>query len=56
MLAHNGEINTVQGNENWIRAREGVMHSGRSPDLERAFPICTPGSSDTARSTRRSSS
>jgi len=26
MLAHNGEINTVQGNENWMRAREGVMH------------------------------
>ena len=49
MLAHNGEINTVQGNENWMRAREGVMHSEQLPDLERAFPICTPGSSDTAR-------
>ncbi|HTK16175.1 MAG TPA: glutamate synthase large subunit [Acidimicrobiia bacterium] len=49
MLAHNGEINTVQGNENWMRAREGVMHSETLPDLERAFPICTPGSSDTAR-------
>jgi glutamate synthase (NADPH/NADH) large chain len=50
MLAHNGEINTVQGNENWMRAREGVMHSDLLPgDLTRAFPICTPGSSDTAR-------
>ncbi|MGO9873676.1 MAG: glutamate synthase large subunit [Acidimicrobiia bacterium] len=50
MLAHNGEINTVQGNENWMRAREGVMQSDLLPgDLTRAFPICTPGSSDTAR-------
>ncbi len=50
MLAHNGEINTVQGNENWMRAREGVMASELLPgDLERAFPICTPGASDTAR-------
>ncbi|MFM8236241.1 MAG: glutamate synthase large subunit [Actinomycetota bacterium] len=50
MLAHNGEINTVQGNENWMRAREGVMASDRLPgDLERAYPICTPGGSDTAR-------
>ena len=50
MLAHNGEINTVQGNENWMRAREGVMTSDVLPgDLGRAFPICTPGSSDTAR-------
>jgi glutamate synthase (NADPH/NADH) large chain len=50
MLAHNGEINTVQGNENWMRAREGVMASDVLPgDLERAFPICTPNASDTAR-------
>jgi len=50
MLAHNGEINTVQGNENWMRAREGVMASTVLPgDLERAFPICTPAASDTAR-------
>jgi len=50
MLAHNGEINTVQGNENWMRAREGVMASDLLPgELHRAFPICTPGASDTAR-------
>jgi glutamate synthase (NADPH) large chain len=50
MLAHNGEINTVQGNENWMRAREGVMQSELLPGpLERIFPICTPGASDTAR-------
>jgi glutamate synthase (NADPH/NADH) large chain len=49
VLAHNGEINTVMGNENWMRAREGVMSSANLPGLERAFPICTPGASDTAR-------
>ncbi len=50
MLAHNGEINTVQGNENWMHAREGVMTSDVLPgDLRRAFPICTPDASDTAR-------
>ncbi len=50
MLAHNGEINTVQGNENWMRAREGALASDLLPGgLERAFPICTPGASDTAR-------
>ncbi len=50
MVAHNGEINTVQGNQNWMRAREGNMESDVLPgDLERIFPICTPGASDTAR-------
>jgi glutamate synthase (NADPH/NADH) large chain len=50
MVAHNGEINTVQGNQNWMRAREGVMDTDLLPgDLERVFPICTPGASDTAR-------
>ena len=50
VLAHNGEINTVQGNQNWMRTREGVMSSDVLPgDLERIFPICTPGASDTAR-------
>ncbi len=50
MLAHNGEINTVQGNENWMRAREGAMSTDLLPgDIERIFPVCTPGASDTAR-------
>jgi glutamate synthase (NADPH/NADH) large chain len=49
-VAHNGEINTVQGNQNWMRAREALLASpGLGPDLERIFPICTPGASDTAR-------
>ncbi|HJR24672.1 MAG TPA: glutamate synthase large subunit [Acidimicrobiales bacterium] len=49
LIAHNGEINTVMGNENWMRAREALLESDHLPGLERAFPICTPGSSDTAR-------
>ncbi|MEX2627171.1 MAG: glutamate synthase central domain-containing protein, partial [Ilumatobacteraceae bacterium] len=48
-IAHNGEINTVQGNQNWMRAREAMAASPHLPGLERAFPICTPGASDTAR-------
>ncbi|MBX3313455.1 MAG: glutamate synthase large subunit [Actinobacteria bacterium] len=48
-LAHNGEINTVEGNRNWMRAREALLESDLfSGDLERLFPICTPGASDTA--------
>jgi len=49
LIAHNGEINTVMGNENWMRAREALLESDLIPGLERSFPICTPGSSDTAR-------
>ncbi|MET0728319.1 MAG: glutamate synthase large subunit [Acidimicrobiales bacterium] len=49
LVAHNGEINTVMGNENWMRAREALLQSDKIEGLERAFPICTPGSSDTAR-------
>ncbi len=49
LVAHNGEINTVMGNENWMRAREALLESDLIEGLERAFPICTPGSSDTAR-------
>jgi glutamate synthase (NADPH/NADH) large chain len=48
VVAHNGEINTVQGNRNWMRAREAMMSSPLLPDLERAFPIVTPLASDTA--------
>ena len=45
-IAHNGEINTVQGNRNWMRTRESLLQSALIPGLERAFPICTPGGSD----------
>jgi glutamate synthase (NADPH/NADH) large chain len=48
-VAHNGEINTVQGNRNWMRAREALLASELLPgDLDRIFPICTPGASDSA--------
>src|SRR3954471_23650931 len=48
-IAHNGEINTVMGNRNWMRAREALLKSDLIPgDLERIFPICTPGASDSA--------
>ncbi|QDP96961.1 glutamate synthase large subunit [Microlunatus elymi] len=49
MIAHNGEINTVKGNRNWMRAREALLKSDLIPgDLERLFPICTPSYSDSA--------
>ena len=49
LIAHNGEINTVKGNRNWMRARESQIHSELFPgNLERVFPICTPGASDSA--------
>ena len=59
-IAHNGEINTVMGNRNWMRAREALLSSdllasptagesaGTAGDLERLFPICSPGASDSA--------
>jgi len=57
-IAHNGEINTVTGNENWMRAREALIrtdvfgdgsHPTRKDTADKLFPICTPGASDTAR-------
>jgi glutamate synthase (NADPH/NADH) large chain len=48
MVAHNGEINTLQGNRNWMRAREALMRTPHIPHLERAFPIITRAGSDTA--------
>jgi glutamate synthase (NADPH/NADH) large chain len=47
-IAHNGEINTVQGNRNWMRTREALLQSDLIPGLQRAFPICTVGGSDSA--------
>jgi glutamate synthase (NADPH/NADH) large chain len=47
-IAHNGEINTVQGNRNWMRTRESLLSSPLIPGLERAFPICATGGSDSA--------
>ncbi|MDT0444975.1 glutamate synthase large subunit [Streptomyces johnsoniae] len=50
-VAHNGEINTVQGNRNWMRARESQLAGdvfGPPEKLARLFPICTPEASDSA--------
>ncbi|QIX26399.1 glutamate synthase large subunit [Nocardioides sp. JQ2195] len=48
-IAHNGEINTVMGNRNWMRAREALLSSDLiQGDLERLYPICAPGASDSA--------
>ncbi|MEX2423192.1 MAG: glutamate synthase large subunit [Acidimicrobiia bacterium] len=49
MIAHNGEINTIQGNRNFMQARETLLKTDLIPgDLSRIFPVCTPGASDTA--------
>ncbi|QNG20829.1 glutamate synthase large subunit [Rhodococcus triatomae] len=51
-VAHNGEINTVNGNENWMRAREALIDSdvfGGRENLQKIFPVVTKGASDTAR-------
>jgi len=48
-VAHNGEINTVKGNFNWMRAREGVMKSPvLGDDLKKLYPISFESQSDTA--------
>ncbi len=49
MVAHNGEINTVKGNYNWMRAREGAVSSPvLGDDLKKLWPLIYPGQSDTA--------
>ncbi len=48
MVAHNGEINTVQGNRNWMRARQSQLQSDLLGDIETILPINTPGASDSA--------
>lgn len=49
-VAHNGEINTVKGNRNWMKARESQLASSLfgAESLERIFPVCTPDASDSA--------
>jgi len=48
MIAHNGEINTVRGNRNWMRARQSQLRSEVLGDLSPLLPINTPGASDSA--------
>ena len=48
-VAHNGEINTLRGNINWMRAREALCRSGTfGDDLQKLFPLIREGQSDTA--------
>ena len=49
-LAHNGEINTIRGNQNWMNAREGTLRSHLfGDDLKKVFPVMREGTSDSAR-------
>jgi glutamate synthase (NADPH/NADH) large chain len=48
LVAHNGEINTVRGNRNWMAAREGTLRSELLGNIGELTPICTPSASDTA--------
>jgi glutamate synthase domain-containing protein 2/glutamate synthase domain-containing protein 1/glutamate synthase domain-containing protein 3 len=49
VICHNGEINTVRGNVNWMRARESQLHSELfGEDLERILPVVSVGNSDSA--------
>ncbi len=48
-LAHNGEINTLKGNVNWMHARESLLaHPVFGPDLKKICPVCVRGASDSA--------
>ncbi|WP_084618426.1 glutamate synthase large subunit [Jonesia quinghaiensis] len=48
LLAHNGEINTVRGNRNWMAARQGKLRSPLLGNMADLLPVCTPGASDSA--------
>ncbi len=48
MLGHNGEINTIRGNRQWMESRESVLKSDQLGNLNELFPICQSGMSDSA--------
>ena len=49
IIAHNGEINTIKGNRQWMHAREALLESDLyGKDLDKLFPIIEPGKSDSA--------
>ncbi|HYR56274.1 MAG TPA: glutamate synthase central domain-containing protein, partial [Myxococcaceae bacterium] len=48
LIAHNGEINTLNGNRSWMRAREALLSSEHFSDIEDLKPIIRPGGSDSA--------
>jgi len=47
-MCHNGEINTVRGNVNWMNARQPVVSSPKFDDISKLFPLMQPGVSDSA--------
>ena len=47
-IAHNGEINTVRGNKNWMDARESMFESPSFEDINMILPVIAPGGSDSA--------
>jgi glutamate synthase domain-containing protein 2/glutamate synthase domain-containing protein 1/glutamate synthase domain-containing protein 3 len=47
-ICHNGEINTVRGNVNWMHARQATLKSEFFPDMQRLFPVVSPNGSDSA--------
>ena len=47
-IAHNGEINTVRGNKNWMDARESMFESSLFKDIDTILPVIAPGGSDSA--------
>ena len=47
-IVHNGEINTIQGNVNWLNARESKSRSSDFPDLEKVFPVVDDSGGDSA--------
>ena len=48
MLGHNGEINTIRGNRQWMESRESVLKSDQLGNLKELYPICQPKMSDSA--------
>jgi glutamate synthase (NADPH/NADH) large chain len=49
-MSHNGEINTIRGNENWMYARQGTLHSPLFGDeIQKLFPIIDPNTSDSGK-------
>ncbi len=48
MLGHNGEINTIRGNRQWMESRESVLKSDQLGNLKELYPICQPSMSDSA--------
>lgn len=47
-IVHNGEINTIRGNTNWLNAREGKAHSVKYPELDKVFPVVDNTGSDSS--------